>query len=455
MSIRLDQLQACFEGVIPALIATTAADGTPNVSYLSHVAMVDADHIALTNQFFGKTAENLRAHPHASVLVVDGHAGLQYMMQVELTQTLTAGAQFDRLAARVLASGARVGLAGVMRLRSVDVFRVKAIGTVTPTGAVERRVASGVPATLAAVQRVIEAMALQTDVDGLVDATLAGLDTELGMGHTLFMVLEEGRGQLSAIGSRGYAHAGIGSDVALGEGVIGAAAQSRLPVRINDLSRTGRFSAAVAGSASEENTSRRIALPGLADPLSQMAVPIPVHGAVYGVLFAECKTRLAFSADHEVALAIIARQAGAGLALIDSLAFDDTSAEAAPPVCAHSAALVEVMYYVYDDSVFINGSYVIKGIAGRLLHYMLEQYLLKGREEFSNREIRLENHLRLPALKDNLETRLLLLRRRLDERGFPMRIERLGRGRIRLQLKGDLSLSVGGEAPKRIGAANE
>jgi adenylate cyclase len=457
MSIRLDQLQACFEGVFPALIATTADDGTPNVSYLSHVAMVDAQHIALTNQFFGRTADNLRAFPHASILVLDGLAGLQYTMQAELTSTLSAGPEFDRLAARVLASGARVGLAGVMRLRSVDVFRVGAISVAPSTGAVAPREAPAVPASLAAVQRVIEEMARQTDVDGLVDATLAGLEAELGMGHTLFMVLEEGRGMLSAIGSRGYAQAGIGSDVALGEGVIGAAASSGLPVRINDLSRTGRFSAAVAAGAGEENVSRRIALPGLTDPLSQIAVPIPVHGAIYGVLFAECRQRLAFSSDHEVALSIIARQAGAALALIDKLALEETPTVAAPRAGPHSAAPIEVIYYQYDDSVFINGGYVIKGIAGRLLHHMLEQCLATGRLEFSNREIRLDAQLRLPALKDNLETRLLLLRRRLDERGFPIRVERLERGRLCLRFDGELSLAIGGEpaSKKSAGQADD
>jgi adenylate cyclase len=31
---RLGSIRGCFEGVIPAVVATAAADGTPNVTYL-------------------------------------------------------------------------------------------------------------------------------------------------------------------------------------------------------------------------------------------------------------------------------------------------------------------------------------------------------------------------------------------------------------------------------------
>lgn len=445
MTIRLEQLERCFEAGVPALVATSADDGTPNASFLSYVAMVDADHIALSNQFFEKTAKNLRSCPHASVLVVDADARIQYLLELQLSETQTSGMHFDRMAARMLAATARVGMADVMRLRSVDVFCVLAIHAVPSIGAIEPHEPEGVEPSLMRVQRIIEAMARQTDVDGLVDTALAGLEAELGLQHILFMVLDEERGQLAAIGSRGYAKAGIGSDVALGEGVIGAAALTRQTVRINDLRRTRRFNSAVAAIGMKENVSRRIALPGLHDPLSQLAVPIPLHGAIYGVLFAESTMRMAFSADHEAALVIIARQAGAGLALIDKLALDDASPTRIPPGQPSSLAPIRVIYYGYDDSVFINDNYVIKGIAGRLLHYMLQQYLDTGRYEFSNREIRLDSQLRLPSFKDNLETRLLLLRRRLEERGFPIRIERLARGRISLQFDGALTLASGGE----------
>jgi adenylate cyclase len=93
-----------------------------------------------------------------------------------------------------------------------------------------------------------------------------------------------------------------------------------------------------------------------------------------------------------------------------------------------------VRYYEADDSVFLDDEYLIKGVSGRILWLLLDLYSREGRTAFSNRELRLHPFLNLPGFKDNLETRLLMLQRRLEERGGALRLRREQRGRVRVAL---------------------
>lgn len=70
---------------------------------------------------------------------------------------------------------------------------------------------------------------------------------------------------------------------------------------------------------------------------------------------------------------------------------------------------------------------------GRLLIQMLEVFVSGGKVDFSDRKIRGDGALRLPDLKGNLETRLLLSRR-LEEKNASIRLFRPSLGRIRLDV---------------------
>ena len=57
--VPLSEIARCFEGEIPALMATSSPDGEPNLAHLSRVYLVDDHQVATSNQFFTKTVANL------------------------------------------------------------------------------------------------------------------------------------------------------------------------------------------------------------------------------------------------------------------------------------------------------------------------------------------------------------------------------------------------------------
>ena len=71
MSLGLEQLTPCFQGIVPAMFFTCAKDGTPNAAFLSHVDYVDPTHVALSFQFFNKSRRNIAENPQALIRVID------------------------------------------------------------------------------------------------------------------------------------------------------------------------------------------------------------------------------------------------------------------------------------------------------------------------------------------------------------------------------------------------
>jgi adenylate cyclase len=371
----------------------------------------------------------------AALLVVDARDGAQYRLAVTFERSLDSGALFDEMAAQLRASSAQLDMADVMRLRGVDIYRVRSVDAVSSRAGPIPDSSPAESLHLAAAVAVTGRISEESDIGSIIDAALDGLRASFGCGHAVLLLTDTTGKRLVTVGSRGYPWTGIGSEVVIGEAVIGTAASERRSVRISDMSRLRRFGSAVRASSADENRTRTIVLPGMPDAMSQIALPMIAHGAVRGVLFLESAERLAFTREVEAALSIIAANAAAALALSE-VADEQSIVTFVEGSGAMAGRPFNVVHHAYDDSVFIDNEYLIKGVPGRLLVHLIGLHLRDGRADFTNREMRLSDELRLPDFKDNLETRLLLLRRRLEEKASPIRLRRTGRGRFRLELSG-------------------
>ena len=289
------------------------------------------------------------------------------------------------------------------------------------------------------------------DLNSLVSASLASLSELFGYEHSLLLLLDEQGERLYTIASHGYSSEGVGSEVGVGEGIIGMAAARSEPMRIGNLRGMIAYARTIRRAYEQhvgEAPGHVIPLPGLARAESQVAVPAMVLGQLVGIVAIESEQRLAFSAEDEALLTVAATLIASAIE-IDSAneragtdRVDDGSSARGTraPRDRSAASVTRVRYFAVDGSTFLNGEYLIKGVAGRLFWALLGHYERDGRDEFTNKEIRLDPSLQLPDFRDNLESRLILLKRRLDEREAPIRIEKTRRGCFRLIVETDLRL---------------
>jgi hypothetical protein len=122
-----DETKAAMQGVFPAHIVTCAADGTPNGSALSQVYYVDAEHVALSHQFFNKTVQNVRENPRALVWLLNPETLDEWDLELEFDHAETSGPVFDALDMQIEAIASIVGLKGIFKLKSADVYRVVSV----------------------------------------------------------------------------------------------------------------------------------------------------------------------------------------------------------------------------------------------------------------------------------------------------------------------------------------
>jgi adenylate cyclase len=445
-AVPLAELFRCFQGVAPSLVATCDTDGVPNLTYVSHVYLVDERHVALSRQFFNKTTRNLAANPRAMAEVYDPVTFQAFRLRLRHLRTETRGPLFDLMCRRLDAIASHTGMTGVFRLLGADVFEVLEAVEVEgflagSAGCDEVVSAAGRRTELRGLQCVSEAINRAADLESLLEAVLEALEAFFGFRNTLVLLLEEGGERLVTLASRGYGPRGIGAEVAVGEGLIGAVARDRRLLRVSGLDQGlayGRAARRELEAAGQGGFADEVPLPGLADARSALVIPLAVRGRLLGVLAAESRDPIAFDEWHEAYLEVVGYQIA--LALERTLERPEEPAEAAVPgPAADEGELagrpLTVTFHAADESVFVDGEYLIRNLPARILWKVLGEHARGGKREWSNRELRLDRALGLPELRDNLESRLILLRRRLEERCPDLALVPTRRGHFALRLR--------------------
>jgi adenylate cyclase len=453
--MRLESLASCFQGLIPATLFTCSRDGVPNAAFISHVEFVDGGRVALSFQFFNKSKKNICENPHALVRLVDPDTSQGWRLRLRYLRSETTGPVFDRMALRIEAIASYSGLKGIFKLLGADIYEVLALEMVEdegPRAASQWDERTRPPAsvfTLHAMQELSERIHRAESLEGLLDSMLEGLEASCGFTHSMILMPAAEEGTLVTIASRGYADGGAGAEVRFGEGICGVVAEARKPIRIAGLIRQMLYAFAIHKRAAEQGLcphDHRIALPGLAAPDSQLGIPLLNRGELIGVLCIESEQPYRFHEEDKTAIELLGGYLAIAIHAMATRERGEPHAEPAPPPApvpppARAATRRrEIAYYSADECILVDGEYLIRSLPAKIFWKLLNAQQGEGRVEFTNRELRLDKSLNLPEWKDNLESRLLLLRRRLEQKCPDLRIVPKARGRFALQLGSDVVL---------------
>jgi adenylate cyclase len=418
--VDLESIRDCLRSGLPSPMATCASDGTPHLSYILRVQYLDRERVATSRQSFNRALTHLNASPFSQVLVVRPGSGEEFRLDLRYLHTTAEGEAFEAMRANLDGIASHMGLGPAFRLRGIDVHRVERCARI-PRGSREPELAA-TPDPLMPLEQFARRLERTTSRAEATQEMVDALDDVFGF-------------QYAVVVAR--------ADIEAGTGLIGTAASRRRVVATANLDRARAMAPAATGN---DGAGKR-ELPGLPGARSAAAVPLVVGKDVLGVLYLESTQPSAFGGATEGLLRIIGAHAAATLAARGASAAETPQHAPAAPAAPGSEPPIELVYYQADDTVLCNSAYIVKGAPGRILWSMLKAHADSGRTHFSNRELRLDESLGLPAGSDNLEARLLVLRRRLADLDCGVTLERVGRGRLELRLERPAELT---EVPTRL-----
>lgn len=447
--MKLGDFKPCLQGVYPSTLYTCAADGTPNVNYISHVYYVDQNHVAISGQFLNKTRKNISANPLATAIVLDPINVCHVELIMCWKESQNTGNIFSLISERIKAIDSQIGGEGRFTLQSVEIFEVLEVKVPEEFQYLLNQKDNKNLFSLCNLQSAIQHIQTANTLESLYDLILESLEKSFGFKHSLLLIPDSLTNKLITINMRGYNLNGVGAEVKIGEGIIGKVAQTQKPLAFMGLKREYIYAQTSLRNFSEmdkENFfSEAIALPKLTDAASIIAVPLINRGKLVGVLEVQSLASVEFKESDEEFMMTF----GSYVAMaIENLQFHiEPEMFALGPITVatkkeSSLKKINITYYIDDECIFIDGEYLIRSTPAKILWKLLQAYSGEGKTEFSNRELRLDKTLQLPDFKDNLETRLILLRKRLEAKNHGIVLRPNGRGKFSIEVSGQVILDV-------------
>ncbi len=106
--------------------------------------------------------------------------------------------------------------------------------------------------------QVTERLHTARDLDSLLSALLEALRSALGFEHLMVLMADENEERLFTVASFGYEGAGVGAQVAIGQGLVGIAAERQRTLRLADLDSDLRYGRAIRRSVMIRRLARHV-----------------------------------------------------------------------------------------------------------------------------------------------------------------------------------------------------
>lgn len=154
------------------------------------------------------------------------------------------------------------------------------------------------------------------DINLIANTMLALMDKHFGFKHSMILILDEAKENLSVLATYGYEDDGIGAKVKVGIGVIGMVAKRKKLMRMANMGMQKSYMQAVKKEvikSSSDKVKEVAKLPGLADVESQVAIPMELDDELVGVFSVESREINLFNKEDEMIISILANQTASAL----------------------------------------------------------------------------------------------------------------------------------------------